>query len=177
MMSSINLSSECRWIYAFNLFKRYIFSNAMTKKSILLDHQLLKQFNLCILLNRRRRNSTSFIGAFCLALNHKPALLPLVKGFFPLVFHRTACLRIRGRTISPAPVVDRIITEHKIFQPVLARVPLTKVALNASWKSDRGWTMENVPPATEKNGQRMKHERYFAWIFTRLTDIKHATVS
>lgn len=176
MMSSINLSSECRWIYAFNLFKRYIFSNAMAKKSILLDHQLLK-FNLCILLNQRRRNSTSFIGAFCLALNHKPALLPLATGFFPLVFHGTACLRIRGRTISPAPVVDRIITEHKIFQPVLARVPLTKVALNASWKSDRGWTMENVPPATEKNGQRMKHERYFAWIFTRLTDIKHATVS
>ena len=86
MMSSINLSSECRWIYAFNLFERYIFSNAMTKKSILLDHQLLKQFNLCILLNWRRRNSTSFIGAFCLALNHKAALLPLVKGFFPAGF-------------------------------------------------------------------------------------------
>lgn len=115
----------------------------------------------------------------CVLFSFKPqtSSSPLVKGSFPLVFHGTACPRIRGRTISPVPVVDRIITGHKIFQPVLARVSLTKVALNASWKSDRGWTMENVPPATEKNGQRMKHERYFAWIFTRLTDIKHATVS
>lgn len=152
MASSINLSSESRWIYAFNLFKHYIFSNTMIRKSILLGRQLLKQFNVCILLNQRRRNSTSFIGAFCLVLNHKPALLRWLKVFSPLVFHGTACPRIRGRTISPAPVVDRIITGHKIFQPVLARVPLTKVALNASWKSDRGWTMENVPLATEKNG-------------------------
>lgn len=106
-------------------------------------------------------------------------LSPLDRDFFHQ-FSKGSTGCARGRTISRKPRLIALLPGAKYSVRILASLspfpfpfPSPQVALNASWKLDRGWTMENVPPATERRARADETRALFCMNFYEIS--RHKT--